>query len=140
MWSIINTVFAVSEIALIPAGILIYIFRKKSSLPKCIFAAVVFVLNYFIYAVPLIYEQVELGAKKVLIYDLLDCIGLATKQFAGNLEAGVVSDYASVFGEYTYILLGGLALAFLTSVFTAISVFEDKLLNNIRVAKRLSGD
>lgn len=132
MWLMYNHLVFAAEAVLLAFGV--YLLFKRTTVAKTfIYGSFVAVLNFMLYAIPVFYARDRLGCERSILLSLFDCLTATIKQFVGEINSDLVTDYASVYPKYIHIFGIGAVLAVMTSFLAAIGLFGRRFINSLKI-------
>ncbi|MBQ4563654.1 MAG: hypothetical protein IJA58_04130 [Lachnospiraceae bacterium] len=137
MWTEISILLMIIEIVLLTVFVIAKLNRKKLN-EKFLFLGAVFMINLALYLVPYLHRIWELREESNYPLDILECIVSAVKLFLGDVKTEGVAGFAKTVPVFTLVYVLGVVLALLTTISTAVEIFNQTLRNHFRLSKALN--
>lgn len=134
MWTGLSIFLLVLELLVIGLFIVGRIRKKKLSetLP---FLGMVFVVNFLLNLLPMLYNRLVLQAQSNIFLDLFDCIMNTVQMFLGEAESSAAADFAEAVPLFSFVFLLGACIALLATISTALVAFHNTLRNGLLLAR-----
>ena len=111
--------------------------RKRKLNETALFVGLVFIMGYFLHAVPFLHRAMVLEKDCDYILGLLDCVSPTLKLFVGEAKVDGVEDFTKAVPMFSTVYLLGAILAALATISAAEQVFRDNIRNSFRLKKAM---